>query len=749
MSKKLVISFVCVMFVTVLFTSTSFSQIKKQYNIFQSSDNSSLLNNELKNVVRDAEIFDVNRDELNSLFENRNPEITLQIPYKNNVYNVSLERFDVLAPNAKIVARTAAGNEELSLTDLAVSYKGKLEGFGNTLISITFERDNITGLMISGNDNFVIGQVKNSFGALTGKYALYKESDLLSKNSFNCFTSDDLTSEQMENVRRAVVSNSGDATPTDLYVAEIAADIDYATYNIYGQSVNNSANYVITLFSAVSAVYMKEVNVKLLLTYIRTWTIADPYTGTTSSTILSQFRSEWNANQGGVQRSLAHLVSRRAGNLGGIAWVNALCSVSPSGFGYAFSNTDGPIQPLPTYSWDVMVVAHETGHNFGSPHTHNCSWNGGPIDSCYQTEGGCYNGPAIPRVGTIMSYCHLNGSISLVQGFGPLPRELIRNSSESAPCMYVSARPVSVGYPNGGESFRTGNSTVIYWGSSLTGNVNIELSSNNGTSWQTIQNNVPANSRTYNWTIPAISTTQQARVRIIDSSNPSVGDTSDAVFRIILNLNVFNVISPPSLTRLEVASNLSGTQKFTWGSAGSDNSIRYKIKFRKIGTTTDYAYVSDNNGADTAATLRLSFLDSLAQTLGTTGDSVRASWRGWAYNGFDSSSAANSYIITLVRTTVGINVISSVVPDEYSLGNNYPNPFNPSTRINFALPVTGNVELSIYDSKGALVDKLVNQRLEAGLYEYEFNAANLPSGAYFYRLNAADFTQTKRMVLVK
>ena len=119
MKRKLTTSFVCVLLVSLFISSTSNSQVKKQYNLFTSSDNSSLLNNELKNVVSDVEIFELNREELNILCNNRNPEISFQIPYKNNVYNVNLERFDVLAPNAKIVTRTAQGNQEITLDDIA------------------------------------------------------------------------------------------------------------------------------------------------------------------------------------------------------------------------------------------------------------------------------------------------------------------------------------------------------------------------------------------------------------------------------------------------------------------------------------------------------------------------------------------------------------------------------------------------------------------------------------------------------
>jgi hypothetical protein len=93
------------------------------------------------------------------------------------------------------------------------------------------------------------------------------------------------------------------------------------------------------------------------------------------------------------------------------------------------------MNPLPAYSYDVVVVAHELGHNFGSPHTHNCGWVGGPIDTCYFLEGGCTGTPH-PTVGTIMSYCDTEGG-TVVMDFGPQPEALIRNSAEAAGCITV------------------------------------------------------------------------------------------------------------------------------------------------------------------------------------------------------------------------------------------------------------------------------------------------------------------------
>jgi hypothetical protein len=99
--------------------------------------------------------------------------------------------------------------------------------------------------------------------------------------------------------------------------------------------------------------------------------------------------------------------------------------------------------------------------------------------------------------------------------------------------------------------------------------------------------------------------------------------------------------------------------------------------------------------------------------------------------------------------TVGIQQVSSQIPSGYSLGQNYPNPFNPSTKINFDIPKNGFVKLSIYNSRGQIVKTLVNGTLQPGSYDYTFDGAGLTSGVYFYKLQSENFSEIKKMMLVK
>jgi hypothetical protein len=101
-----------------------------------------------------------------------------------------------------------------------------------------------------------------------------------------------------------------------------------------------------------------------------------------------------------------------------------------------------------------------------------------------------------------------------------------------------------------------------------------------------------------------------------------------------------------------------------------------------------------------------------------------------------------------VKLPTGINQSSSVLTD-YNLSQNFPNPFNPETSIQFNLPVRSNVQLNVFDANGKIVKELINEERFEGSYNVTFSGDDLPSGIYYYRLNAGQFSKTMKMVLLK
>ncbi|MBU1095931.1 MAG: T9SS type A sorting domain-containing protein [Bacteroidetes bacterium] len=105
-----------------------------------------------------------------------------------------------------------------------------------------------------------------------------------------------------------------------------------------------------------------------------------------------------------------------------------------------------------------------------------------------------------------------------------------------------------------------------------------------------------------------------------------------------------------------------------------------------------------------------------------------------------------------ISSNLSIPRISNSIPENFELTQNYPNPFNPSTTISYAIPTDGKVNVIVYNAIGQIVATLVNQVQEAGSYKYEWNAGQLSSGIYFYKISvegAKNFVQTKKMLLLK
>jgi len=115
-------------------------------------------------------------------------------------------------------------------------------------------------------------------------------------------------------------------------------------------------------------------------------------------------------------------------------------------------------------------------------------------------------------------------------------------------------------------------------------------------------------------------------------------------------------------------------------------------------------------------------------------------------NGIDDIS--DGYFSIDIITSLE-NLSSKTIPKDYTLNQNYPNPFNPSTTISFNLPSSGFTSLKIYNALGKEVAILLNKEVQTGNYEIEWNATGLPSGIYFYQLQAGDFIEMKKMILLR
>ncbi|MCW8849205.1 MAG: T9SS type A sorting domain-containing protein, partial [Melioribacteraceae bacterium] len=102
-----------------------------------------------------------------------------------------------------------------------------------------------------------------------------------------------------------------------------------------------------------------------------------------------------------------------------------------------------------------------------------------------------------------------------------------------------------------------------------------------------------------------------------------------------------------------------------------------------------------------------------------------------------------------MKGITNVNMEDGLVPEQYELSQNYPNPFNPTTTIKFSIPEASNVKVTVFDAIGREVAVLVNDQMSAGSYNVDWNAGNITSGIYLYRIESGDFTAVKKMILLK
>jgi len=116
----------------------------------------------------------------------------------------------------------------------------------------------------------------------------------------------------------------------------------------------------------------------------------------------------------------------------------------------------------------------------------------------------------------------------------------------------------------------------------------------------------------------------------------------------------------------------------------------------------------------------------------------------------DSNSIAIDSVLVQVYKSTGINNSSNpLTPNEYMLYQSYPNPFNPSTKIKYTLPKAEKVKIEVFNLLGQRIETLINKQRPSGSHEVEFTSKDLPSGVYLYRIEAGEYQEVKKMILMK
>ncbi len=233
------------------------------------------------------------------------------------------------------------------------------------------------------------------------------------QNKVLCGTSDEhLPQALLDKMARlpAIMENQrARAAAGEMRICRIGVEIDHDTYTFFDGDTNLITRHILENTAKVSEVYEKEINTRMVVTNIRIWKDpkTDPFAVSDDIGRMLYVLEGLPPASADIDKRIYLYTKRIAGGAGGLAATPGTISVSALG-------------------WPGMMM-HELGHNFGSPHTHNCNWPGGPIDVCTDPEGGCYDKALESlgyKTGTIMSYC------SATLTFHPLCQALMRDHAE-------------------------------------------------------------------------------------------------------------------------------------------------------------------------------------------------------------------------------------------------------------------------------------------------------------------------------
>lgn len=368
--------------------------------------------------LQEGVLMQLQHDLQNQILDEKPAEMIIKLAfYENDIVKIKLKQNNVIGQNTRLVIGTKDGDEVIDID--FISYIGTIDGKKRSKVSMSFSRSSIYGFFEFEGESFELRPILNQPKLGDENHILYNSSDLnnitLNENI------DQETTEVPIEIKNLMQNLLNFKASEDTLTTEIAIDSDYETFLAFNSNADQAISYILSRMALVSQIYKQEMKIKFEVIYCRVWTTADdPYTEK-GYPLFFEFRDYWTNNMKDIERDMSLLFIYDPMRLSGGMASGNLCGANNS---YAVSGRG------------IGTIAHELGHLFGSPHTHNCNWPAGlggtlaAIDSCATLEGGCPPAPVIRKEGTIMSYCKAD---SLT--FHPLVRLLIRSRAEAATCI--------------------------------------------------------------------------------------------------------------------------------------------------------------------------------------------------------------------------------------------------------------------------------------------------------------------------
>ncbi|HRE11113.1 MAG TPA: M12 family metallo-peptidase [Ignavibacteria bacterium] len=522
----------------------------------------------------------------------------------------------------------------------------------------------------------------------------------------------------------------------------------------------NAMNNVVTTVNRITGVYETDMSVRLIIiannmSIIYTDGNTDPYTNNNGSTLLSQNQSNLDAVIGTANYDIGHVFS--TGSFGGIAGLSVVCVNGQKARG-----ATGSTSPIGD-PWSIDYVAHEMGHQFSGNHTqNNTSCNANP-PTAWEPGSGI----------TIMGYAGVcspslaNNSIPYLHG-GNLFVEMIpftqfgngnncpttTNTGNNPPVLTMPTVagfviPISTPFSLTGSATDPDNDPLTYsWEqtnigpqgnpNSPTGNAPIFRPFSpvtNGTRVFPKLSDIINNTQTLGERLPTYDRLLKFRMTVRDNRAGGGGISSDeVVFQATASAGPFLVTYPNTNVTI------GGIQTVTWDVANT-TAAPVSCANVKISLSTD-----GGNSFPTVLVASTANDGSESVTLPAIENSqARIKIEALGNIFFDMSNA--NFTIT---ANIGINNNQNGTPVKFELAQNFPNPFNPVTILTYALPKKSAVTLKIYDALGRETATLINNEIKTeGYYNVEFDGTSLPSGIYYYRIEAGEFVDTKKMIMIK